>query len=127
MKATHKSELEAVRQLVKGLGGAVYVAHQGAGPRGKGGYRGLHGSAGIPDLECFVPMDRLSARLYAPWWEHKPDPETTMLYFRIEVKVGKDKLSDQQAEYKRLAENAGIAVIVGGLAELASFLGVQIT
>lgn len=84
---THKSAVEAIRKYVELRGGRAWVLAQSAR---------LYGSAGIPDMWCVLP---------------KRDGSTLALW--IEVKVGRDKLSDAQQAFRELAYRAGVPVCVG--------------
>lgn len=94
---THKTEVEAIRKLVTALGGRCNVLCQG---------RRLYGSAGIPDLYCQLPREGMS--------------------FWVEVKVGRDRLSDPQAAFARAETDSGGRVLVGGLEDVAAYLGVKV-
>ena len=61
----------------------------------------LYGDAGVPDLYCMV-----NGRAF---W--------------VEVKVGKDKLSLEQAAFKILSDTCTVPVVVGRAGDVADFLG----
>ena len=83
-RKTHKSEIQAIRELVAWLGGTVNVTHQSGR---------ISGSAGIPDLYIQIPRMRL-----AIWFE---------------VKVGEDRLRPAQVGFIERQEACGSEVLVG--------------
>lgn len=100
---SHKSEVEAIRKLINALGGKFWLMSQG---------HRLRGSAGIPDIYIQMPL----------MWEQ--------FTFWCEVKCGRDKPSAAQAEFIEAEKTCGGTIIVGGVAEVISYLkdqGVQIT
>lgn len=126
----HKQAVEGVRRLIAALGGACYVMHQGFG----GGRKrvGLWGSAGIPDLHCFVPVENSILGPRVCGQGYLPEEAAAMvvggqkqLAFWVEVKVGKDRLRPAQSVFKGLAEQAGGVVIVGTAADVVAFLGLE--
>lgn len=60
----------------------------------------VYGSKGLPDMHCIVRG----------------------LAFWLEVKVGRDKLSKEQAEFKALSEAAGVPVVVGRACDVVDWL-----
>ena len=93
----HAREVSAIRKYVQILGGVANVTHQGPGPRKRGGGRGAWATPGIPDLYVQPPPG-----LGPPFW--------------VEVKVGRDTLSEAQRDFiEREVACGGAPVIVGGL------------
>lgn len=92
MGRPHNQAIEAVREFVDMLPGGHCYVLSQSGR--------LHGSAGIPDLYCMVK-------------------DTA---FWVEVKVGRDKLSPAQAEFKARSGMAGVPVIVGHAKDVIDFL-----
>jgi len=94
----HKREIAAVVRLVRMLGGEANVLHQVGRVRG---------SAGVPDLYLQLPR-------------RGPNPARACW---LEVKVGRDRLSEaQKAFLRRSADAVGDPVIVGDLETLLQWL-----
>jgi hypothetical protein len=92
---SHAREVEAIRKLVRAIGGIFNLTHQG----GK-----LHGTAGIPDAYVQIPLRKGGRRFF------------------VEVKVGRDKLNPAQVGFKQAEETCGGTVIVGGESEVEKHL-----
>jgi hypothetical protein len=95
---THKSAIQAVRDLMKMIHGRSWVLHQSGR---------VQGSPGIPDMYCIAP-----AASGKRWWA-----------FWVEVKVARDKLSADQVAFLEENKRLGIPVIVGTAGDVADFLG----
>jgi len=90
---SHKSEVQAIRNLVRVLGGSVNVTHQSGR---------VCGTAGIPDLYIQVAGKKLR--------------------FWMEVKVGRDKLRQGQKDFIERERRSGGIVVVGTADDLIRFL-----
>lgn len=95
-RTPHKAELERIRSMLEDLGGFCYVLSQ---------VGRLRGSAGIPDLHCFLNV------------------HGEMCVFWCEVKATKrDHLSPAQEQFKLLSEAAGVDVVVGTADDVGAYL-----
>jgi len=97
---THKKQIQEIRRLIEMVGGRCYVTSQ---------VGRLYGSAGIPDLICFAPARGVQ-------W-----------VFFVEVKVGRDKLSDAQRAFREECLRARMPYVVGTAGDVADFLGLTET
>jgi len=93
---THKKQIQEIRRLIEMVGGRCYVTSQ---------VGRLYGSAGIPDLLCF-------AEVRGEW-----------RVFFVEVKVGRDKLSDAQRAFREECLRARVPYVVGRVGDVADFMG----
>lgn len=113
----HKAAMEGVRKLVNCVGTANVLSQSGR----------LHGSAGIPDVYCQVWTERCPA-LQSMWEQAHSAVRVLppiMCDFWVEVKVGDDKLSPGQKEFKRRADACHRIVIVGTAVDVAKYLGMR--
>lgn len=96
---THAGQVREVCKFVRmQRAGFAWKTHQS----GK-----VRGDKGLPDVFCIVPVGAMA------------EPRA----FWVEVKVGRDKLSPEQIDFKRVSEAAGIPVVVGRVGDVADFLG----
>ena len=93
----HGSIIEATRKFVEMLHGYMWVLHQSGR---------LYGSAGIPDT-----------------WIVAPNSAGKMVGFWFEAKTEEDKMRPAQIAFKATCAEAGVAVVVGRVGDVAEFLG----
>ena len=97
-----KIEQQHIVQLIRSLGGAVYILGT---KRRKGDYQGTNQTPGVPDLIAFV-------RRGADCW----------LHCYIEVKRKGGQMSEAQQGFQTCALLSGVCHIVGGYADVARAL-----
>ncbi len=110
--SAHARELRSICELVESLGGKAYRIGQRAMPNKKGRWY-IPQTSGIADLE--VLMDWRRARLPAGYASRN-------YAFKVEVKVGKDRVSAAQRDYIERATDCGIVVVVGNLSSVIPYL-----
>lgn len=101
-KTSEKQEQQAICDLIRAIGGHVYVIGT---KRPKGDYQGTRQTPGIPDLFCFLPLRGIMAR--SLW---------------IEVKRKGGRKSDAQQYFASLCMNRNIDHIIGGHDDVANWL-----
>ena len=103
----HKAAQAQIVKLLITIGAKVYVSGT---TRRKGDYQGTMQSAGIPDLEVFLPKRARVANM------------RTCRVWKIEVKTGRATMTKAQRDYAELCLKAGIAHIVGDLDTVIAWL-----
>lgn len=101
-----KAEQSHIVQLLRSLGGTVYVLGT---RRRKGDFAGTMMTPGLPDLQAFLPDSRFV-------------PATTFRLVFVEVKASSGRLRPEQRELQTLCQQAGIDHIVGGYNAVIAWL-----
>lgn len=106
LRVSEKVEQAHIVQLLRSIGGKVYVSGT---VRRRGDFAGTMQTPGIPDVEAFLP---------AP----PDDPHGAWVVLKVECKARGGRLRPEQAEYRRLCEAAQIWHVVGGLDAVIAWL-----
>jgi hypothetical protein len=93
-----KTEQAAIVQLLRTIGASVYVLGT---RRRKGDYQGTCQTPGIPDLYCVIRKPHAVSNYLQPVW--------------IEVKAGRGRTSEAQAQFKEESNCACIPHLIGGI------------
>lgn len=98
-RVPERVEQQHIVQLIRSIGGAVYVLGT---TRRRGDYPGTMQTPGIPDLYAILPVT------YESVW--------------IEVKAEGGMLRPEQQQFRELCEKGHVAHIVGGLSTVLAWL-----
>lgn len=110
-RVPEKAEQAHIVQLVRSIGGHVYVLGT---HRRSTDFQGTMQTHGVPDLICFIPDKRRSI----------DPPEGTSFHFCvfIECKAVGGRLRPEQRQFRELALKAEVTHLVGGLDVVIQFL-----
>lgn len=111
-RVSEKTEQAHIVQLLRSLGGKVYVLGT---RRRSADYQGTCQTSGLPDLEAFLPPSPGLCR------HAHPSPHGWLLV-KIEVKAVDGRLRPEQATYREVCEWARVAHIVGDLDAVIAWL-----
>jgi hypothetical protein len=103
-RVPEKSEQAHIIQLLRSVGGKVYVSGT---TRRRGDHQGTMQTPGIPDLEVFLP---------------RRDVPGKRLQLKVECKAVGGRLSPEQQEYKQLCAEADVAHVHGTLDAVIAWL-----
>jgi hypothetical protein len=103
-----KTEQEGVKQLLRSVGGEVWVL----GTRRRAGdHQGTMQTPGVPDLLAFVPPPR-----------RRGEPQDGLTHVWIEVKSEGGRLRPEQEHFRENCLAARVAHIVGGFDDVLAWL-----